>query len=559
MKSLLKRVIALILVLILTSANLILIGEHTLSLAISDDELNSQNSKTNNKNVEFNSYFYENTHDKTFPIDSDEAKIYVNINVKNEGYIENGVIEFQNSNFKLKEKIENEYIQKIDIENNKVVLNKLNNGKNITLELPIQIDKKENISPDYFSKDTLTKFTGTYVDAKGNEVKIEKTITNRLSWQGEAEADLTLTPTKFIPYATDGIYGVMVQVKVTSSVKDNTLPIKTTNIELGVPTINSVIPTSVKVIALSMQATNGKTDGIDFTNSNYVYDAENSKVVLNVSNQDNNISWKVNAQDEYLVTYIFEGKEIYEFASENGIDCSIKANSNLVVYNNTEENISKDVEANIKYEEKEGSTTDFKIYTPSDISKGYMYTNFETNDKKETEYTEKFQATINDAEITNYIEFEQDTDKFLTKNGQEKSTSIDKNNFVYNKKVQISKKVFDKILGQEGQIILKDAEGIELGRINKDSKVENDAYILDIQDKNNNKLIITTTAPITEGQLEITVIKAIKGNIGYSKEEVSSFEKVELGFKGKTNITTFLSKRRNTIKRTRNKSRIRNK
>ena len=91
--------------------------------------LNSQNSKTNNKNVEFNSYFYENTHDKTFPIDSDEAKIYVNINVKNEGYIENGVIEFQNSNFKLKEKIENEYIQKIDIENNKVVLNKLNNGK----------------------------------------------------------------------------------------------------------------------------------------------------------------------------------------------------------------------------------------------------------------------------------------------------------------------------------------------------------------------------------------------------------------------------------------------
>ena len=127
----------------------------------------------------------------------------------------------------------------------------------------------------------------------------------------------------------------------------------------------------------------------------------------------------------------------------------------------------------------------------------------------------------------------------MTKNGQEESTSIDKDNYAYNKKVQISKKVFDKILGQEGQIILKDAEGIELGRINKDSKVENDAYILDIQDKNNNKLIITTTAPITEGQLEITVIKAIKGNIGYSKEEVSSFEKVELGFKGKTNITTF--------------------
>ena len=38
MSKLLKRVVALILVLILTSANLIILGEYTLSLALSDDE-----------------------------------------------------------------------------------------------------------------------------------------------------------------------------------------------------------------------------------------------------------------------------------------------------------------------------------------------------------------------------------------------------------------------------------------------------------------------------------------------------------------------------------------
>ena len=76
----------------------------------------------------------------------------------------------------------------------------------------------------------------------------------------------------------------MVQTKVNVGVKDNTLPIKNTNLEITAPEINLVKPTSVKVVATSMAATNGEAEGLDFTNENYAYDAESGKVTINQVN-----------------------------------------------------------------------------------------------------------------------------------------------------------------------------------------------------------------------------------------------------------------------------------
>lgn len=539
MSKLLKRVVALILVLILTSANLIILGEYTLSLALSDDELNNQDVITNNKNIEFNSYFYGDTHIQTFSVNSEDAKIYIRLGVKNEGYLENSTIEFQNANFKLKEGIQNENIQNIDIKNNRITLNKLNNGSDVTIELPIEINRNETVPSDYFTKESLTKFTGTYIDGEGKERSVEKEVTNKLLWEGEAEAELSVVPTKFVPYATNGNYGVMVQVRVNSNIKDSALPIKTTNIELTVPSINNVKPTSVNVIATKTEATNGKTDGLDFTNGNFSYDAENGKVIINTSNTESNISWKNGVSDEYLVTYIFEGREIYDYANENGIDSSVAANSNITVYNNIEENMTSIATTAIKYEEKEGTVTDFALAAQTEISKGYLYANYEAKDKMETEYTTKYTAIVNNAKITTSLEFAQAYDRFLAEEGPERPTTINGNNYAYNKRIEISQAIFNKMLGQDGEIIVKDTTGTELGKINKDTTTENGSYILDVSDKNNNQLIITTTTPIIEGQLELTVVKALKGEIGYSINDMANFEKMKVAFEGKTNTTTF--------------------
>ena len=145
MSKLFEKIIALIMVIILMSANLLIIGEFTIAQALNDEELNEQTSKTNQKNVEFNSYFYGEMHNQTFDIGAENAKIYLKVKVNNAGYIDNGTtVEFQNANFKIKDGLSNENIKSIDIENNKIVLNKIDNGSDITLEIPIEILKADN-------------------------------------------------------------------------------------------------------------------------------------------------------------------------------------------------------------------------------------------------------------------------------------------------------------------------------------------------------------------------------------------------------------------------------
>ena len=169
MSRIFEKLIAVMLVIILTGINMAVIGEYTIAYALSDSELNNQKTSTNNKNVEFNSYFEGETHIKAFDMDSQEAKIYLNVKVNNAGYLENGTIEFNNTNFKIKENIANENIQSIDRNSNKVVLNKINNGSDTIIEIPIEISKEDSVAMDYFNKETVTKFTGKYVDESGKE------------------------------------------------------------------------------------------------------------------------------------------------------------------------------------------------------------------------------------------------------------------------------------------------------------------------------------------------------------------------------------------------------
>lgn len=588
MSKLFEKIIALIMVIILMSANLLIIGEFTVAQALNDDELNEQTSRTNQRNVEFNSYFYGETHNQTFNIGSEEAKIYLKIRVNNAGYIDNGTtVEFQNVNFKIKDGITNENIQSVDSTNNKIVLNKINNGSDITLEIPIEILEGDNVSLDYFSKEITTKLSGTYVDGEGEKQSLEKEVINKLSWRGTAEAEIKVEGTKYIPFEMDRnieekvedngdtnnmpsttennantmpetntdlsagqntntsieanegkAYGVMVQAKVNSNVKDSSLPIKNTMIQVTVPEINSTKPTSVTVIANRTEATNGKTDGLEFTNSNYSYDIETGKVTINTSNLQDSISWKKNVTDEYLVTYIYEGKEIYDYVVENGIDSSITAVSKLSVYNNEETTVTTQTDYELKYTEAVGEMADFEIGAASDISKGYVYANYEAENKQETEYYTDYIATIYSANITTSIEITQEYDKFLTEEEGQAYTTVNGKNYAYNKRIEISQAIFNKILGEDGEITVKSSDGTELGKINKETTLENGIYSLDISERNNNRLVITTTAPITEGQLEMRIVKALKGEIDYSKTQMQSFKKIRAEVAGKTNINS---------------------
>lgn len=536
MNSLLKKLIAVLLVIILVSANLIVLGEYTIAYAASDDELNKQNSETNNKNVLFNSYFDAESHSKVFKINDKEAKIYLKLRVDKAGYVENGTVEFQNANFKIKDGVKNDNIQSLDINNNKVVLDRVNNGSEIVLELPIEILNEDNVSVNHFNKEFVTKFTGTYIDENGKEKKVVKEVTNKLSWNGEAEAEISSKAVKYIPYSLNENKGLMLQTKVNVNVKDSALPIKNTNIEIEVPVVNNLKPTSVAVIAKSMAATNGKEEGLDFTNENYSYDEENGKLIINVDNLKDSISWKKNVKDEYLVTYLYDGEDMYNFAKSNSINTTSNILAKITLYNNEEIISEKAISTEIKLEGKE-DISDFEIEATNNISKGYIYANYDAKSKKETEYSVNYIATVSSAKIVSSVELKQGIDAFVTEEKAEGNTTVSGTNYAYNKKIEVRQDIFNKMLGEEGSITVKSGNK-ELGVINKETKLEDGKYVLDISKENTNKITLTTSAPITEGQIEVNIVKALKGNIDYSKDQMKEFKTLKVEVAGSTNIAS---------------------
>ena len=100
-RKLLKSIIVVALIMQMTSVNLILLG-HNIALAVSDNTGNEGmysylDTKTNNKNVEFSAYFKDENGnivtENTNAINSESLKMYLYVNVKQEGYF-NGEINF---------------------------------------------------------------------------------------------------------------------------------------------------------------------------------------------------------------------------------------------------------------------------------------------------------------------------------------------------------------------------------------------------------------------------------------------------------------------------------
>ena len=541
MSKLLKKVIAILLLTCMISANLSIIGSYGVAYALSDTELSNQNSKTQNTNVEFNSYFDGGVHSKTGKLEN-TTKLFVNIKVKNAGYLENPVISFTDVNFKIAGEVNNENIQSIN--ENKIVLNKLNKGTDITLEIPIKILDSNEVDLDNFEKETKTNFTATYIDANGKSNDISKQIVNKLLWNGteETKGILETNVTKKIPYHIGEKYGVLLQFYIESGIKDNKLPIKTTKIDVTVPTLNNIKPTSANVIATSTEATNGEANGTNFTSSNYNYDSTTGILTINTKNKQEKISWVKNVKDRYLVTFIFDVKEAYDYVINNPskIEVGISAKSEIEVYNGQQTIAKNNTEKSFSYTAGEGATVsmptegkmiDFEVKTISEMSKGQIYANYEATNKKEIVYDVKYFATVCNIDLTDKIELTQDIDQFLTEENTKNATTVAGNNYAYNKTIKIDKDIFQKILGENGNIKLSDVDGTEIATIDKTTTVVENKYSIDISSKNNNQLLITTSKPVAEGILTIEVKKAVKANIDYTSNQIKSFKKLTTGIK----------------------------
>ena len=538
MQQKLIKVIAVLLTTTILYANSATVVSYAADNFLSAKALENQGTSTTKENVEFDVYYDGGKHTVSADVNAEDTKLNIALKVKKAGYLKDAVVDFSDTNFKIAKTEESDNIQAVDAENKKISFNQINNGENVTEIINIALDKNDEISEDMFDRDNTIKFTGTYVNAKGEEVAVKKDIVVHTSWTAStAKAKLDYEITKYIPYSANNVSKLITQGKITSYVENSVLPIKNTNIEVNAPKINNKYPEAVTVVANSTNATNGDANGDNFSKNNWSYDSTTGKITITVNNNAVNgkIQWAKNTADEFIVTYIYSS-DVYEAVKDSVTRVTYDASSSMNLYVKSGVNkVSAHVDGYEDQTKKIGDIVEFTSNATQSISKGYIYNNKNAADenKKETEYVAKYTAHVSYADVIDAIVLKQDVDQFVTANGSEQSATVGGVNYAYNKTLTISKQEFDKVFGKNGEITILNEAGTTLATINKDTEVKDNKIVVNLVSFKTNSITIKTSKPQAEGNVIFEITKALAKNIEYSTSQLKSFTQIKTQVTGK--------------------------
>lgn len=448
-----------------------------------------------------------------------ELNLHLSIAVK-EGNLKNANLDLSNCNFKLKDESG---------------IDQINAGENKELNLPIVARNDNKFNLDLLNMESKIKLTGTYSnDNKTEEVNKEKTVS--VKWNAQElynMDDETRKATKVLEneiitnktYTIDGEEKRVVQVKIKSGIKDNIYPIEKTQItanplesgkkeEGKFVAENELKAEKVEVAAYSTMATNGKDGSINFGTveenklGSWQYDSESGKITITVNNskdENNCVAWAKNAVDEFVVTYIYNEESV---KNVDMIETTVESNLKLYVdENGLNKTSSKSTNA------EKDMLLELDIQAPESLSK--------RNIQKGESFAEAWTLNISNTQIGENILAVSELDKLNITNSED-IKPVTHYNATY-----INKEDFINILGENGEIvILNMPTGEELGKITKESTIENNDKILGISySENASQIGVQISKPVKAGKLSIASRKTL--NISSVEEYVSKIDKID--------------------------------
>lgn len=476
------------------------------------EELEKQGIVSNNKNIEFDAYFKldgTNKHSMDAEI-SAEQKLYVKVNVKNAGYLENATISFENPNFSISKAFaQSENVKSVDYDNNQLTLNQIESGKEVEIEIPVNFVRNDNMDLTYFSRETKLNLTGTYYDENEKERNIKSDINIRLNWTATPKAILNEDVIKYGAYNSN----VYMQTLLTSTLEGNSLPVESTKLEVTAPKIANKNPTEVRIFA-NTPATNG----VEFTKDMWSYNKDTGILEINLENKENNnqVNWR-QGEDKFYITYI------YTDVTAEATVVTLNANSNIKTYV-TEQDVTANVQKNVELKGNVSTVVDTEVSATSEIYKGYMY----ANNKYETEYASTISANIAYTDAVDKLVINENNATFVTANG----ATMQVGNNMYYKSIAINKVLFDKILGQNGNIQIYDQNGNRVAGIDKNTPVDANGNMVITINQNVTALRIETTKPETEGIITFNISKAIKATTNLSRATITNIQRIDTAVSG---------------------------
>ena len=504
----LNKIFAMILAFTIAFANFGMLGT-AIAANVENAELENQNTQVARANVQFDAYFLENgemKHSEEIKTNEETKTLYISVKVA-DGYLKDAKVKINDASFKVIAGNETlERIQSIDEETNTITLNQINKEESVVLEIPVRLNTDSNYAIENLDKTAKVELQGTYVNNDGNTKEISKEIEVQVKTIADVELEVEEEITKYVPYEINENKGTIMQTLVKTKIKDNSLPAKSTKLEIEIPKIDNKEPKQITVTSLGTKATNGE-DGRTYSEDEYT--VENGKLTLIIeNNQKENgiVSWEKDATDEILITYIYE-----ESIENTSIDLSAVSTVTLFDGQETTKTINetKEIEGQI------GEIVTFGVEAnTAELYKGYM----QVENAKNTSYTEKITANVGYKDLVEGLEISTET-KYLDKNENKfPSEAL----YTYTK---VDKADLINLLGEDGYVSILDKDGNEIAKLNK----ENTEYKYE-QETTNIKIV--TSKPIVEGILEIENGREIK-SLEYSKAQEKTFTSLETSAKGK--------------------------
>ena len=442
-----KKILAVFLVLILLCSNIM---PSVVSIAIYTNEaIENQNSKTQNENLEFDAKLVsqeENSYWLICDVTSKEVFIDLAINLKKQGYLKNAVVSFASNdgnelNYKFSGNVVGSNIEKIT--ETEVYLNKISSGTNTSIVIPIQ--PNENLNLENIEQTSNVTLKAEYVDENGETENIEKTINLNLGWKEEGDLKVSSNLEKLIQYDNNEI---LVQTKIRIEKENQVLPTKETKLEIKDILMKNILPKDVYVLPNSVDQ-----------NLLWNYIKDENKV--DIENYEND-----NIQ-EYTLVCIFDGN-LQEYLQKEINTISFDVVANRKIYAG-KENITESIGntySNLETKELKGEEISLILNSNTEkIEKSEIYANQKNEEKREITLSKDIClniSRINNKEI-NIV----DNIEFLE--GEDSRVEIQ----TEYRKISVSKKEFEDILGSKGKIEIIKENGEKVAEIKSINNDEN--------------------------------------------------------------------------------------
>lgn len=379
--------------------------------------------------------------------------------------------------------------------------------------------EKINIS-DLYKKLNLT-LEGTFVNADLEESQESESETLKLGWTYSKEIEVTSEYNKISPFTVGKTVGTIVQNEITVKreiTENNYLPVKETNIEIQVPTLNGKYPTEISVNANRLMATRGETFGaVTFTNDNWSYNEKKHTIEIKVQNEENGTAVNSYGEDNFVVAYRYE-----DYIDAENIELDKEVTVRVEEYSGKENKIQeKKIEEKQEKDVDAGELITYTVGTTDEaVSKGKINANYYSETEYETEIKTIVSVNILTSDMLEAMKIRGTKEAYIDKTGESHDASGD----VKYKGVNFNYSEIKDILKADGTIDLLDKEGNIIYTLDKYNTKSDESTKIELSEYTDN-LQIRINKVKSNGTINIEFVKVI-GKSNYKAVEFNDFKSI---------------------------------